>query len=246
MIIYDFNSNEAMDNIDWKSVAWSGVQGANPFSVPGGKWGQAALYVVSDISINYMNGNYDGLSGQALSEAITTDALVGLGTSITTGEIGKRLKPHMRKLAQYLADKADLSPKVIKRITGKWATKTNPTSPKGAKMEGDVANFLDDEFGEGTVKNMGVEYAGVNRTIAGEIDVEGYGYNIEIKSGKVQASKVKNSYEITMNQNKAHILYAPKIKKDHMKNLKQEFPNITIVRNKSELKQAVQNLQKRP
>lgn len=86
----DISQAFSPENIDKTDVAISGLQGALPWSVPGGKYGKAAVAALSDVGINYGKAlasgeNYD-------MEQAASDFMVGFLSQLGAEKAGSFLK----------------------------------------------------------------------------------------------------------------------------------------------------------
>ena len=94
-------------NIDKTDVAWSGITGALPWTVPGGKYGKAALVALSDVALNYGKATLAGedyTMGQAAK-----DFLIGFAAELGAEKAGEFFKgrdivPGEGEGAIYLVD----------------------------------------------------------------------------------------------------------------------------------------------
>jgi RHS repeat-associated protein len=77
----------SMNNIDMADVGISGLQGALPWSVPGGKYGKAAASAVSDVLINYSKSVINGTDYS--TEQMGQDFLIGFAAQLGSEKAGE-------------------------------------------------------------------------------------------------------------------------------------------------------------
>ncbi len=226
-------ASEAFNNINWWQVAADGGQSMIPWNPPGGKWGKAAMSAAVAVSANALNGNYAGLEGAEALKAVSKDFIISYLASVGTHAAMEKLGKYVPKIAQWLANEGGLDPKSVKKITGRWALKSNQTSPKGSEMTAKVANFLDDNLGCGTVKDVDKEVVKSLNSKGGDIDVVTEKFNIEVKSGSASAAEIMKYADIAKKEGKEFVLFAPDLQGTVEKKLKEE--GIKVIRKYQDL-----------
>ncbi|MBL7786823.1 MAG: hypothetical protein JNM36_13015 [Chitinophagales bacterium] len=100
VVVYDGDYTAALQNIDYKSVAWEVILSMNPLHLSKGQ--RLGLDIVGDLGINYLNGKYDNLEGDALSEQLFYDAIQSGATTLISEKLGSA---GMNKLSSFLQKK---------------------------------------------------------------------------------------------------------------------------------------------
>ncbi len=228
------NANEAFSNINWWQAAADGAQSMIPWNPPGGKWGKAAVSSAVSIAANALNGDYNGMSGPEALKAVSKDFIVSYLASVGTHAATDKLGKYMPKIANWLA-KNGLDPKMVKKLTGKWASKNND-------FEAEVANYLDG-VKSGTVEDVGKMTKTTmpnGGTKTQEIDIVTKNANIEIKEGNsIKGKQLTELVNTSKAEGKIPIVFAPGINDKTIPSLQKQFPGLIVVKYFSDLKNAV-------
>lgn len=86
-------------NIDISDVALSGVQGALPWSVPGGKYGKAAGAAVADVMFNYAKAIANGEDYSM--EQMGQDFLIGFAAQLGSEKVGELFGDKIDNLTKF-------------------------------------------------------------------------------------------------------------------------------------------------
>jgi hypothetical protein len=206
-------------------------------------WGKFAVLAAGSVSLNAIRGKYNDKGDFAETmEAVTLDFLVSYLTQVGADAFIKKAGPaiakNMTKLAQWFANKG-LDSKVIKQLTGKWASNKNVGTAKGALLEGEIANHIDDVLGDGTVQKYAFELKNMLGVVRTELDIVTKKFIVEVKSGKPELAKAMEQAKVAAEKGLGYVLYAPEIAEQAAKKFEQEIPGIIIVKTKEALIKAI-------
>jgi RHS repeat-associated protein len=235
MIIYQ-DADKAFHEINWYEVGLDALSSAVPWNPPGGRWGKAAVVAATSVTANALNGKYNNLADgsevmMAASKDFFVSYLISLGANAAAEKFGTHVMP---KIAKWLTEKG-YDKFAVKKLTGRWYSKpkttTAPEHVKGAKLETDVANHLDDNLGQGTVKDIGSEdkvfYKGEMRPVDGDVVLENV--IIECKSGKnISEFQIGKEMEYATSHFKELIVFASERSTHKMKEWMKSHPGIKM------------------
>ena len=165
--------NEAFNQVNWWQVGRSSAEGLIPWRTPGGGLGRAAGTAVGDVLVNAANQGAYYRQEQALQ-----DFAVGFIGDLAGGGIGELTgKYGARAVARGLGS-LGLDAKKIENLTGILDWNFSSSDP----LVGDLANSIDNQFGKGTVSDVGEGFE--TATSSGDLDIVTEKFNIEVKSGR--------------------------------------------------------------
>jgi RHS repeat-associated protein len=204
LAIYNGDADQAFKNIDWLQAGKTAVESALPWSPPGGKWGQGAVVAAGDVAFNVARMKYSGMSAREATEKIALDFIVGYLSYTGAKFGGEKLAKAMPQLATWLVKKG-LQPTLVKQLTGRWATRA---ANDNKSLTSTIANYLDDTFGDGTVKDVMKTIKGADGKPFGDIDVELSNINIEVKSGGAKFDDIMADAANAAKEGKSYVLFA--------------------------------------
>jgi RHS repeat-associated protein len=198
----DFGS--AFKKIDKSDVAWSFVEGLNPFKIPGGKFGEAAAAASADVLIYIGEQTIDG--NDITTEGIGQEFIIGFMSQLAGDQASKLLsnKTVRKKLGGLLgADKLD---EILHRFDTRAPDEIKAAG--GFDSWGDQKDLMDHATGK-NIKNKTSNYVGTSKTEEGALNLaggrKGYIYQIENPGTGVDVNKklgdkspFKNEQEIAV------------------------------------------------
>ena len=167
-------------------------------------------------------------------EQALQDFAVGFIGDLAGGGIGELTGKYGARAVARGLGRLGLDAKKIDNLTGILDWNFSSSDP----LVGDLANSIDNQFGKGTVSDVGEGFE--TATSSGDLDIVTEKFNIEVKSGrKIKLTQSQKNKAYSASQGKGYILYNPRANKASVQQAAKK--GITVVRNMDELSNIIGN-----